>query len=195
MLPKMKTPSVIVIQLYLISRGALLFQWDFFLITTVKICLGHNSSVTESVIVKPPIIYTIASNLKKGEWYQVCLYNSYVYRTVSDIPSSSCMNVEVHKSSNANPVVATPSQQTANYETIIGLVTGALIVLLILAIVTLLCWRNKRFIHEKKYQSPIGKLKNFKTIGKMSKLYFWMNLLVFPVPVSSVENCRTVKIG
>ena len=102
-------------------------------------------------------MYTIASNIKNDQLYLVCLYNSYVHRNIADIPTSSCQQVRTSLPANADPVVATPNQSSANIETIIGLVTGALIVIMTLAIVTLLCWRNKRFSMEKKYQSPIGK--------------------------------------
>lgn len=116
---------------------------------------GENSTSYESVVVSPPIMYTIASNIKNDQLYLVCLYNSYVHRNIADIPTSSCQQVRTSLPANADPVVATPNQSSANIETIIGLVTGALIVIMTLAIVTLLCWRNKRFSMEKKYQSPI----------------------------------------
>ena len=112
--------------------------------------------MSESVIVNPPIMYTIASNIKSGKVYIVCLYNSYIYRNVADIPSSSCQQIKTTSQSDSDPLVVSTNQNSANIETIIGLVTGALIVIMTLAIVTLLCWRNKRFSMEKKYQSPIG---------------------------------------
>jgi len=116
---------------------------------------GENSTVQESVLVNPPITYTIASNLKSDQMYLICLYNSYIYRNIVDIPPSSCQQVTTSKTSDSDPVVQRSNKNSANLETIIGLVTGALIVIMTLAIVTLLCWRNKRFSMEKKYQSPI----------------------------------------
>ena len=111
--------------------------------------------MTVSYSAAQPITYTIAAALESNVLYEVCLYNSYLYRSTFDVPPSACRQIRTSDALDADSIVATANQKAGNMETIIGLVTGALIVVLTLAIVTLLCWR-KRFPMEKKYQSPIG---------------------------------------
>ena len=96
-------------------------------------------------------------DLRAGETYRVCLYNEYYLGM--DYEQNFCKEFELisnEADSNIAEVyeeVVIPAQND-DLETIIGLLTGALIVILSLIIVAVLFWRSNRYSNDKNQTLP-----------------------------------------
>ena len=96
-----------------------------------------------------PLEHTL-SGLHHDVKYRVCLYNGY-YWLQSD--NSYCKDFTIPSVNPLNDVTQyAVAEESDDLETIIGLLTGALIVILTLIIVAVLFWRSNRFSNNKDHQ-------------------------------------------
>ena len=102
-------------------------------------------------------------DLRAGETYRICLYNEYYLGM--DYEKNFCKEFELISNDQADSNIAEVYEevvipaQNDDLETIIGLLTGALIVILSLIIVAVLFWRSNRYSNDKNQTlPPTGKL-------------------------------------
>ena len=80
--------------------------------------------------------------------YRICIYNAYFWE--QENVEQSCRQFETVQSGDRAHPIAGPVEQTGgNVETLIGLLTGALVVILTLIIVAVLFWKSNRFSNDK----------------------------------------------
>lgn len=89
-------------------------------------------------------------NLNNFQIYRVCISNSYLWEQ-SDY-FESCKDFEPLSAISRSEKVE-KSESGANVETLIGLLTGALIVILSLIIVAVLFWKSNKFSNDKMHES------------------------------------------
>ena len=101
------------------------------------------------------------SGLHHGQIYRVCLYNSYYWeQTEYQGEANLCQEFQLPStlSSTAKGIDEAAEKilisETDELETIIGLLTGALIVILLLIVVAVLFWRSNRFANNKGHTLP-----------------------------------------
>ena len=127
-------------------------------------------------------------DLRAGETYRVCLYNEYYLGM--DYEQNFCKEFELisnEADSNIAEVyeeVVIPAQND-DLETIIGLLTGALIVILSLIIVAVLFWRSNRYSNDKNQTlPPAGKVQTISVLGlrpETTEILLKLNHLVNPL--------------
>ena len=112
------------------------------------------------------------TELNSFNQYRVCISNSYLWEQ-SDY-FESCEDFEpLSTAVLARPEKVEKSESGGNVETLIGLLTGALIVILSLIIVAVLFWKSNKFNNDKIQQTYP------KTTGEWNQIFGTVDMPLF----------------
>lgn len=120
-----------------------IIKWCVFDDKSFNVSFLGDIGVLKEIPVHAPLEGMVLSDLNSFGQYRICIYNAYFWEQTNF--DESCEEFLTVRSISKSAAANAGDSNGGNLETLIGLMTGALVVILSLIIVAVLFWKSNRF--------------------------------------------------